>query len=118
MAVELPDGRLLRVCDLCGKVDTAPRHSFGVPAGGGAFRAAPDDIVNKVLDAAPAEHRAQLLRELMDISSLDLHKGCCRDAGCPTGDCNAELAEVGDLLDDDLRDALTERGLRLQNQEG
>jgi hypothetical protein len=117
MAVDTGDGRFLRVCDLCGKVDTAPRHSFGGPLPN-TFRAAPDDIVEKVLEAAPAEHRAQLLRDLMDTSSLDLHKQCCRDAGCPTGECAEELDEVGDLLDDELRDALTERGQRLQDTEG
>lgn len=77
------------------------------------FRPAPDEIVNKVLENAPAEHRPRLLRDLMDTSSLDLHKDCCRDAGCPTGDCNTELDEVGDLRGDELRDALTERGQRL-----
>lgn len=108
---------LLRVCDLCGQVDDHPRHTFGGPQPN-MFRQAPDDIVNKVLDAAPADQRARLLRDLMDTSSLDLHKDCCRDAGCPTGTCNDELDEVGELRGPELRDALYERGLRLQNEEG
>lgn len=111
------DGRPLRVCDLCGGVDDHPRHSFGGPLTG-VFRAPSDETVEKVLAAAPDADRARLLRELMDTSSLDLHKDCCRDAGCPTGDCDDELSEVGDLRGPELRDALTERGLRLQNQEG
>lgn len=111
------DDRPLRVCDLCGGVDSDPRHSFGGPQPG-AFRAAPDDVIDKVLEKAPADQRGRLLRELMDTSSLDLHKDCCRDAGCPTGECTDELDEVGDLRGEELRNALTERGLRLQNTEG
>lgn len=117
MADNIGDSRPLRVCDLCGGVDDHPRHSFGGPMRD-AFRQAPDEIVDKVLEAAPADQRARLLRELMDTSSLDLHKDCCRDAGCPTGTCNEELDEVGELRGAELRDALGERGLRLQNAEG
>ena len=115
---DIGDGRVLRVCDLCGGVDDHPRHSFGGPQIG-QFRNAPDDIVEKVLANAPSQYRAALLRELMDTSSLDLHKDCCRDAGCPTGECPEEFAEVGDLRGDELRSALSKRGRRLaQNTEG
>lgn len=112
------EGRPLRVCDLCGGVDDHPRHSFGGPVTG-VFRPPTDEVVEKVLANAPADQRGRLLRDLMDTSSLDLHKDCCRDAGCPTGTCNEELAEVGDLRGAELADALTERGQRLQaEQEG
>lgn len=108
----------LRVCDLCGGVDDHPRHSFGGPQPD-AFRPPTDEIVEKVLAAAPAADRARLLRELMDTSSIDLHKDCCRDAGCPTGTCGEELGDVGELRGADLRDALTERGLQAaQSVEG
>ena len=109
--------RPLRVCDLCGGVDDHPRHSFGGPQIG-QFRNAPDDVIDKVLANAPEDQRGRLLRELMDTGSLDLHKDCCRDAGCPTGECADELDDVGDLRGSELRDALTERGRRLQNTEG
>ena len=115
---DLGDGRVLRVCDLCGGVDSDPRHTFGGPQIG-AFRNAPDEVVEKVLANAPQAHRAALLRELMDTSSLDLHKDCCRDAGCPTGQCPEEFADVGELRGDELRSALSKRGRRLaQNTEG
>lgn len=114
---DIGDGRPLRVCDLCGGVDDHPRHSFGGPLTN-MFRPPPKKLVNKVLDNAPEDVRHELLSALYDTSSLDLHKDCCRDAGCPTGECNAELDEVGDLRGVELRDALTERGLRLQAEEG
>jgi hypothetical protein len=106
-----------RVCDLCGGVDDHPRHSFGGPLTG-VFPPPSDEVVDKVLDAAPSEHRGRLLRELMDTSSIDLHKDCCRAVGCPTGECDEELNEVGDLRGLELAEALTERGRRLQNTEG
>ena len=108
--------RPLRVCDLCGGVDDHPRHTFGGPQFN-AFRSPPDDVIDKVLANAPADQRGRLLRELMDTSSLDLHKDCCRDAGCPTGECATELDEVGELRGLELRDALGERGRRLQSVE-
>jgi hypothetical protein len=111
------DGRSLRVCDLCGGVDDHPRHSFGGPRPN-TFRAPPKEIVEKVLDNSPDEVRHELLAALYDTSSLDLHKDCCRDAGCPTEQCVEELDEVGELRGPELRDALTERGRRLQNAEG
>lgn len=113
MAVDIGDGRPLRVCDLCGGVDTDPRHSFGGPRTN-TFRSPSKEIVDKVLNVAPEEKRHELLASLYDTSSIDLHKDCCRDAGCPTGDCSTELDEVGDLRGEELRDALTERGQRLQ----
>lgn len=115
MAVDLGDGLWLRVCDLCGGVDTDPRHTFGGPQVN-VFRSPPNEIVNKVLENAPAEHRAELLRDLMDTSSLDLHKDCCRDAGCPEGTCTSELDEVGELRGAELREALAERGRRLATE--
>jgi hypothetical protein len=108
--------RPLRVCDACGGVDDHPRHSFGGPVAG-VFPAPTDELVDKVLGAAPEGERGRLLRELLDTSSLELHKDCCRDRGCPTGTCGQELDAVGDLRGLELRDALTERGRRLQNTE-
>jgi hypothetical protein len=85
------EGRALRVCDLCGGVDDHPRH---VIAGDvtDAFTAPGDDIVNKVLDAAPTADRARLLRELNDTTSSDRHLDCCAQAGCPTDTCGPQVA--------------------------
>jgi hypothetical protein len=110
-------GRPLRVCDLCGGVDDHPRHSFGGPQTN-MFRSPPKEIVDRVLDNAPDDARHELLSALFDTSTVDLHKDCCRDAGCPTGDCTAELDEVGELRGYELRDALGERGRRLLDVEG
>ncbi len=88
---DIGDGRALRVCDLCGGVDNHPRH---VIAGDleDAFPAPTDDIINKVLDASPAEHRARLLRDLTDTTASDRHLDCCAAAGCPTGTCGPQVA--------------------------
>jgi len=76
--------RPLRVCDLCGQVDDHPRHGLVGSVPGQAIMAAPaEDIVNKVLDAAPADQRARLMRELTDTSTSDRHLDCCAAAGCP-----------------------------------
>lgn len=85
------NGRLVRVCDLCGGVDDHPRH---VLAGGTAdvFPQPGDDILQRVLDAAPPEDRARLVRDLLDTSSSDRHMDCCREAGCPTGTCGEQTA--------------------------
>jgi hypothetical protein len=92
-------GRLVRVCDLCGGVDDHPRHviagtlgknlatgeSSGTPTD--VFPAPSEDIVQAVLDAAPAADRARLIRDLMDTSSSDRHIDCCAAAGCPDSTC-------------------------------
>lgn len=96
------NGRMLRVCDLCGGVDDSPRH---VIAGGVPDQFAPpsEDVINAVLEAAPADDRGRLLRDLMDTSSSDRHLDCCREAGCPDGTCpkltaGAESKRDGALL--------------------
>jgi hypothetical protein len=88
---DIGNGRVVRVCDLCGGVDDHPRHVIAGTAAE-AFPAPGDDIVNKVLDAASAADRARLLRELMDTSSSDRHLDCCAAAGCPTGTCGPQVA--------------------------
>jgi hypothetical protein len=93
MAGNIGGGRLVRVCDLCGGVDDHPRHVIAGTAEE-AFPAPSDDIVSKVLDAAPATDRARLLRELMDTTSSDRHLDCCAQAGCPTGTCGPQVADA------------------------
>lgn len=89
------NGRPLRVCDLCGGVDDHNRHVLG-SGSRDVFPAPSDDIVTKVLDAAPAAERARLLRELQDTSSSDRHMDCCRQAGCPDGSCDVATAGAED----------------------
>ena len=93
MAANIGDGRVLRVCDLCGGVDDHPRH---VLAGNepDVFARPSDAILNRVVDAAPAEERGRLVRELIDTTSSDRHLDCCAAAGCPTGTCGPQVADV------------------------
>lgn len=90
MAANIGEGRVLRVCDLCGGVDDHPRH---VIAGTerDAFARPSDEILNRVLDAAPAEDRARLVNDLIDTSSSDRHLDCCAAAGCPTNTCGVQV---------------------------
>lgn len=91
MAANIGEGRALRVCDLCGGVDDHPRH---VLAGNepDAFARPGDEIMSRVLDAAPAEDRVRLVRDLVDTTSSDRHLDCCAAAGCPTGTCGPQVA--------------------------
>ena len=96
------EGRLLRVCDLCGGVDDHPRH---VIVGGPEVVAAPSEAtVAAVVAAAPSDDLARLLRDLYDTSASDRHLDCCRAAGCPDGSCGRQTAGAegkrgGDLLE-------------------
>jgi hypothetical protein len=69
--------RPLRVCDLCGGVDDHPRHSLaGTVPGQAAWPAPSEDVVNQVLEAAPAD--------------------CCAAAGCPAdGESNCAYRIAG-----------------------
>lgn len=113
---DIGDGRPLRVCDLCGGVDDHPRH---VIAGAmpDVFPRVADDIVDKVLAAAPDEHKGQLLRDLLDTSSSDRHLDCCRDAGCPDSTCNQVTASAEHLRGSELLNHLQANAQR-QNPEG
>jgi hypothetical protein len=87
------DGRPLRVCDLCGGVDDHPRHVIaGADPNVVVVTQPSEDVINRVLELAPAQDRARLLRDLMDTSSSDRHMDCCRAAGCPDGSCDVQTA--------------------------
>jgi hypothetical protein len=100
------NGRILRVCDLCGGVDDHPRH---VLAGGlpNVFPRPGDNIVNAVLANAPVDDRARLIRDLLDTGSSDRHMDCCRAAGCPDSTCNQVTAGAEELRGADLLIHLT-----------
>jgi hypothetical protein len=96
--------RPIRGCDVCGGVDDHPRHVIaGAP--GAAGNADPVIVRRTVanctaldLDEATA---SAVLAGIMDTSSQDRHRDCCRSVGCPTGTCN----DVADLVGDKLRGA-------------
>lgn len=107
MTRNIGGGRALRVCDLCGGVDDHPRHVIAgtvprnlatgqsVPAAGdGPFPPPGDDIIAKVVAAAPAGELPRLLRDLMDTTSSDRHLDCCAAAGCPTDTCGPQVADA------------------------
>jgi hypothetical protein len=91
MAANIGEGRVLRVCDLCGGVDDHPRHVIA----GTEERAFPkpsDEILQKVIAAAPTDDVARLVGDLVDTTSSDRHLDCCASAGCPTGTCAPQVA--------------------------
>lgn len=102
-------GRIVRVCDLCGDVDVWPRHVVvGAP---GDFTIT-DDVLTRVLEQAPDEQRARLVRELLDTSASDRHIDCCAVAGCPDGSCQQVMAASGGLSGEELLDWLIDQQQR------
>lgn len=101
MHANIGNGRALRVCDLCGGVDDHPRH---VLAGGevGKYEPPTVELIGKVLEQAPPEEAARLVRELVDTGSQDRHMDCCRAVGCPAGTCGPQTAGAEDLRGADL----------------
>lgn len=93
MAIKnIGDGRALRVCDLCGGVDDHPRHVIAGTAGGPDVIERPgNELMDKVIDAAPVADRGRLVAALMDTTSSDRHLDCCAQAGCPTGTCEPQV---------------------------
>lgn len=103
------DGRLLRVCDLCGGVDDHPRHVV-VGAGGSADAVIPapsEETIEAFLRTVSKADRARLLRDLMDVSVSDRHMDCCREASCPDGSCDVQTAGAEDQRGADLLAHLT-----------
>ena len=99
-------GLPLRVCDLCGAVDDHSRHVIAgvVP---GEFRPS-DGALERVLAEAPEAQCTELVRALLDTTSSDRHRDCCRDAGCPNGTCPIVLEGADGLTGAALHDYLTE----------
>jgi hypothetical protein len=107
--------RVLKVCDLCAGVDDHPRHVIAGAIPGAQVVGAPtEDMVSKVIDAAPDGDRARLLRDLMDTSSSEHHIDCGAAAGCQACGLQAagapgkpgkpmleHLTSLGDVAPDD-----------------
>ncbi len=93
------DGRLLRVCDLCGKVDDHPRHVLAGNTGDDVFAAPTPALIRAVMDAtsqlkmAP-EDADRVLTDLVDTTASDRHVDCCAGAGCPNGICDVQLRDA------------------------
>lgn len=87
--------RPLRVCDVCGQVDTDPRHVFGTE-GLVPNQAHITAVIGR--DDIPAEDRARIVEEILDTTTQQRHPDCCHAAGCPDAglptDC-AVLAATG-----------------------
>lgn len=90
---DIGGGRVLRVCDLCGGVDDHPRHVIAGTVAD-AFPKPSDDILQKVIEAAPPAERGRLIGELVDTTASDRHLDCCAAAGCPTGTCGPQVADA------------------------
>lgn len=73
----MPD-RPLRGCELCGQVDTAPRHVVSTPDGSAGT---PDAEMLEGFIKAKIE--PSNLIEIMDPSTQFRHMDCCAAAGCP-----------------------------------
>ena len=106
MTTNIGGGRALHVCDLCGGVDDHPRHTL---AGGdqGAYDRPSPEIVSLVVERAPVDQRNRLVAELLDTGGSDRHLDCCREAGCPTGECDSRTDGAEDLRGADLLTHLT-----------
>jgi hypothetical protein len=85
--------RPVRMCDVCGGVDTDPRHVFGVAPGDGATS---PEAAGKATDNA-GKDKAAILLQIMDNSTVMRHMDCCREAGCPDGSCDEVTAGAEDL---------------------
>lgn len=96
----------LRVCDICGKVDTAPRHR--VAYGPGDAPEVNQDLVAAVIEMneLTGAQRAAAVAELNDTTVRSAHLDCCRDAGCFDGACDRIHGSYDgdDLKDDELLD--------------
>ena len=104
------EGRALHVCDICGGVDDHSRHSFvGMQMPGASTDVYPQptvDTARTVMNACndmglDEEDADRLLADLMDRTITDRHRDCCREAGCPSGECD----RIGALGGNELRGA-------------
>ncbi len=99
MAANIGKGGALRHCDHCLQVDDHPRHQFAGGIEGVHPRPTPA-AVRTITDAVaelPEADADRIITEFLDTGSLSLHLDCCRNAGCPTGECNIRTAGVEDL---------------------
>ena len=77
----MDDARPLRGCELCGGVDTAPRHVVATPKGDAGV---PEGVILKRLIANGIPDES--LTEIMQDDTQVRHMDCCAAAGCPAED--------------------------------
>lgn len=88
----------LRYCDVCGKLDRAPRHNIGLPLG--ETRGTPDAAFLARLEPGPPSAAAVL----MDGQQLCRHMDCCAAEGCEV--CQATEALHGGVRNDALWESI------------
>ena len=92
------DGRVLKVCDVCGGVDDHPRHMLAGSTTG-IFEPVDPAIVAAVAanaaKVAPEAECNRLIADLLDQSSQERHMDCCATTGCPTGACDEVIHAAG-----------------------
>jgi len=72
------ENRPLRGCELCGQVDTAPRHVVATPKGQAGVPG--PEILHKLIEnGIPDEALAAILADDTQVRHMD----CCAAAGCP-----------------------------------
>lgn len=73
--------RPLRGCELCGGVDTDPRHVVATPVGEAGV---PDaDMIRTLVANGIGD---EMLNEIMQNDTQVRHMDCCAMAGCPAED--------------------------------
>lgn len=85
----MAEQRPRRVCDICGQIDTAPRHVVGFAP---SEAPAPDQaLITAVLGTSETDEvKAAAIAELSDTTLRSAHLDCCRDSGtCSDGSCAA-----------------------------
>lgn len=100
--------RPLRSCDACGIIDDHPRHVFDALNSGMEF-AVNTDAVQAAYDNKDLDGRTlvTIVRDLEDVSVIQRHMDCCREAGCPTGDCDSMPKKMHELRGYALVEAIT-----------
>jgi hypothetical protein len=102
------EARPMRGCDVCGKVDTDPRHVFAYAVGDGSTDS---EIAVKMIEGAKRTGDAATIEavvtHIQDSSTIMRHMDCCREAGCPDGTCDQVTKGAKTLRGDDLLAHLT-----------
>lgn len=117
MADENYDERPLRFCDSCGQVDRAPRHVFATALDEGK---SDPEVTSRALEenAGDADSVKAIIAALNDTAGIYKHFDCCAADGCPTGTCDAQLADAEGKQNEDLAKHLIALGPKTpENQE-
>jgi hypothetical protein len=90
---------------VCGQVDDHPRHVFVAEPNAFPYNA---EIARGVLESVEDhDDLLRILAEVQDTTVQHRHMDCCREAGCPTGDCDAMPEELKGLKGYELVEGIT-----------